>query len=113
LLYLGRIHPKKGVDDLLKAFRRTRKEMPNVPDLVIAGPGLESKFGKAMWKLAGNDPVYFPGMLEGPAKWGAFQGCEAFVLPSHQENFGIAVVEAMACKRAVLITNKVNIHREV
>ena len=46
-------------------------------------------------------------------KWGAFRGCEAFVLPSHQENFGIVVAEAMAAARPVLISDKVNIWREV
>jgi glycosyltransferase involved in cell wall biosynthesis len=52
-------------------------------------------------------------MLEGEAKWGALYGCDAFVLPSHQENFGIAVVEALACNKPVLISNKVNIWREI
>ena len=52
-------------------------------------------------------------MLEGDAKWGAFYGCEAFVLPSHQENFGIAVVEALACGKPVLLSDKVNIWREI
>ncbi len=48
-------------------------------------------------------------MLEGDAKWGAFYAAEAFVLPSHQENFGIAVAEAIACRLPVLISNKINI----
>ena len=52
-------------------------------------------------------------MLIGPQKWGAFYGCEAFILPSHQENFGIVVAEALACGRPVLISNKINIWREV
>lgn len=47
------------------------------------------------------------------AKWGAFYGCEAFSLPSHQENFGIAVVEAMACGKPVLISDQVNIWKEI
>lgn len=113
LLFLSRIHPKKGVDNLIKAYKKIRKEMQNVPDLVIAGPGMDTKFGKTMRKLAGDGCIHFPGMLEGPAKWGAFYGCKAFILPSHQENFGIAVVEALACKKAVLITNKVNINLEI
>jgi glycosyltransferase involved in cell wall biosynthesis len=46
-------------------------------------------------------------------KWGAFAAADAFVLPSHQENFGIAVVEAMACGTPVLVSNKVNIWREI
>jgi glycosyltransferase involved in cell wall biosynthesis len=52
-------------------------------------------------------------MLVGDSKWGAFYGCDAFILPSHQENFGIAVAEALACGKPVLISNKVNIFREI
>jgi glycosyltransferase involved in cell wall biosynthesis len=54
-----------------------------------------------------------PGMLEGEMKWGAFHAAEAFALPSHQENFGVAVAEALACSLPVLISNKVNIWREI
>ena len=52
-------------------------------------------------------------MLAGEAQWGAFSAADAFVVPSHQENFGIAVVEAMACGTPVLISNQVNIWREI
>lgn len=57
--------------------------------------------------------VFWPGMLLGDQKWGALYNCEASVLPSHQENFGIAVVESLACSRPVLISNQVNIWREI
>ena len=52
-------------------------------------------------------------MLQGDLKWGAFHSADAFCLPSHQENFGIAVVEALACGKPVLISDKVNIWREI
>jgi glycosyltransferase involved in cell wall biosynthesis len=52
-------------------------------------------------------------MLSGDSKWGAFYNCEAYLLPSHQENFGIAIIEAMACKKPVLITKNINIWREI
>lgn len=52
-------------------------------------------------------------MLQGDAKWGALYSCEAFILPSHQKNFGIAIAEALACVIPVLMTKKVNIWREI
>lgn len=112
-LYLSRIHPKKGVDILLKAYLRLKKKYDKVPELVIAGPGLHTSYGRYLQKLSAGNKIHFPGMLMGEAKWGAFFGCQAFILSSHQENFGIAVVEAMACSRPVLISNQVNIWREV
>jgi len=59
------------------------------------------------------DRVHWPGMLKGNAKWGAFAISDAFVLPSHQENFGIAVAEALACGLPVLISDQVNIAPEI
>lgn len=114
ILFLSRIHQKKGIELLIKAYLKTHKENVNLPELVIAGPGIETKFGIQMMKLAeGCNSIHFPGMLSGNAKWGAFYGCEAFVLPSHQENFGIAVAEALACSKPVLISDQVNIWREI
>ena len=52
-------------------------------------------------------------MLSGDLKWGAFYASEMFCLPSHQENFGVAVAEALACGRPAFISDKVNIWREV
>jgi glycosyltransferase involved in cell wall biosynthesis len=57
--------------------------------------------------------VHWTGLLRGEEKWGAFLACEAFVLPSHQENFGIAVAEAMALGKPVLLSDKVNIAAEI
>jgi glycosyltransferase involved in cell wall biosynthesis len=52
-------------------------------------------------------------MLTGDAKWGAFHSCEAFVLPSHQENLGIAVAEALSCGKPVLLSDQVNIAPDI
>jgi glycosyltransferase involved in cell wall biosynthesis len=83
-------------------------------DLVIAGPGWDSEFGRSVRERIGGDArIHAVGMLEGDAKWGALHGCAALVLPSHQENFGIVVVEALGCGRPVLISEKVNIWREI
>lgn len=120
LLFLGRVHVKKGPDLLLRALReiltnRKRAETDAV-QLVMAGPN-DHDYGRAMVELARElglaDRVTWTGMLTGDLKWGAFHTAEAFVLPSHQENFGIAVAEALACGVPVLISNRVNIWREI
>lgn len=114
LLFLSRIHPKKGVDLLIGAYLDLKSTEIPLPDLVMAGPGMDTGFGQGLYALSGGDrQLHFVGMLEGDAKWGAFYHCDAFVLPSHQENFGIAVVEALACGKAVLLTDQVNIWREI
>ena len=113
LLFLSRIHEKKGADLLLRAYVELRRQRPDLPALVVAGPGLDTAHGQSLQEIArGQSDIHFPGMLRGDAKWGALHGCEAFVLPSHQENFGIAVVEAMACARPVLISDQINIWKE-
>lgn len=114
-LFLSRIHPKKGCDLLLNAFASIAANYPEI-DLVMAGPD-QKGWEKTLRKLAGDlgiaGRVHWPGMLKGDMKWGAFRAAEAFVLPSHQENFGIVVAEAMACGTPVLTTDKVNTWREV
>lgn len=140
-LFLSRIHEKKGVDLLIKAYSKlvqnywlkeseaypkkdsesevdVLSQRMNVPKLVIAGPDLETPYGQQVQEIASRlqnytNLIFFPGMLTGNAKWGAFYGCEAFVLPSHQENFGIAVVESLSCGKPVLISDQVNIWQEI
>jgi glycosyltransferase involved in cell wall biosynthesis len=123
LLFLSRIHEKKGVDLLLRAYAQTRGMLAargaTPPELVVAGPCADPAYLAQLQHLAAElvpgaeSPIHWPGMLEGDAKWGAFRAAEAFVLPSHQENFGIAVAEALACGTPVLISDQVNIWREV
>ncbi|HEY0055312.1 MAG TPA: glycosyltransferase [Pedobacter sp.] len=114
ILFISRIHPKKGIDLLIKAYTNLKQLYLAMPALVIAGPGLDTEYGAQIQALSNKVPnIYFTGMLSGNEKWGAFYGCEAFILPSHQENFGIAVVEGLACGRPALISNQVNIWKEI
>ena len=115
LLFLGRIHRKKGCDMLIEAFARIASRDPRL-DLVVAGPDQQhwSAELQAIAQRSGiAHRVHWPGMLKGDMKWGAFFASEAFVLPSHQENFGIAVAEALSCGRPVLLTDKVNIAADI
>jgi glycosyltransferase involved in cell wall biosynthesis len=122
-LFLGRIDSKKGLDLLIKAYASVNKNLIDQslaatrPALVIAGPGADTLFGRQMRELAEamscSGSVIWTGMITGDAKWGALYGAETFILPSHQENFGIAVVEAMACRVPVLISDQVNIASEI
>jgi glycosyltransferase involved in cell wall biosynthesis len=114
LLFLGRIHPKKGCDLLVEAFAAVGQSESSW-HLVMAGPddvGMQAVLAQHAARL-GLKNITWTGMLEGDLKWGALHAAEAFVLPSHQENFGIAVTEALACGTPVLISNKVNIWREI
>ena len=113
-LFLGRLHPKKGCDILLDAFARVNSGEPS--SLILAGPdqiGWEGELRKQVGRLRLTDRVVFTGMLQGAMKHGALASADAFILPSHQENFGIAVVEALAAGVPVLISNRVNIWREI
>ena len=116
LLFLGRLHDKKGCDMLIETFGKAGGTNGDA-HLMLAGPCADDAYMERLQSLAGArcpaGSVSFPGMLAGDMKWGAFRAADVFVLPSHQENFGIAVVEALACGLPVLISNKVNIWREI
>lgn len=115
LLFMARIHEKKGCDLLIDAFSRIVAIAPDL-HLVIAGPdqvGWRTALEKQAQLLGVAERIHWPGLLQKDAKWGAFYAAEAFILPSHQENFGIAVAEALACGKPVLISNKVNIWEDV
>ncbi|MEO6569760.1 MAG: glycosyltransferase [Opitutaceae bacterium] len=116
-LFLGRIHAKKGVNLLLDAYAElAAKADGTLPALVIAGPCNDPEYLNELQARAARCPagsVFWPGMITGDVKWGALRAAEIFVLPSHQENFGIAVAEALSCGTPVLISNKVNIWREI
>ena len=114
-LYLSRIHEKKGCDLLIDAFAQVAATDSSL-HLVMAGPdqtGWAANLKQQAQRLGMADRITWTGMLQGDAKWGAFHAAEVFCLPSHQENFGIVVAEALGCGKPVLISDKVNIWREI
>lgn len=115
VLFLGRLHPIKGCDLLLRAFARVARADPRL-HLVMAGPdacGWEATLRRLASQLAIDRRTTWTGPLYGDLKWGALASAEVFGLPSHTENFGISAVEALACGLPVLISNRVNIWREI
>ena len=113
LLYLGRFHPKKGVDLLINAFVK----YSNDDDiLMLAGPNKsQDSYLKTLQKLSvkKEKQILWTGMLEGDLKWGVLRVADALILPSHQENFGMVIAEALSVGTPVFLTNKVNLWREV
>lgn len=115
LLFLSRIHPKKGVDLLIEAFAEVASADPRL-HLVIAGPdqvSWQAALKQRAAEIGIAERLTWTGMLNGELKWGAFRAAELFCLPSHQENFGIVVAEALACGLPVAIAEPVNISNEV
>ncbi len=123
ILFLGRLRTTKGCGLLLRAFLRLLQSNQSAAcrnvHLMIAGPcrnrDYESKLRHIAAACNAEVPgcVSLPGMLKGDVKWGAMRSAEAFILPSYHENFGFAVVEALACGTPVLISRAVNIWREI
>ena len=110
VLFLGRIHPKKGLDLLLEAWSALS---PIYTDacLVIAGPDCEGTQASLETIIAGRglkSSVIFTGMLSGAMKWSALAASEAFVLPSHSEGLSVGVLEAMGMGLPVLLTDPCN-----
>jgi glycosyltransferase involved in cell wall biosynthesis len=115
VLHLGRINFKKGLDILVDSFSRIAKSRPDV-HLVIAGPdedGYGAKVRRWLQEKGVAGRATFTGMLAGDLLLAALRDASVFALPSYSENFGIAVIEAMACGVPVVISNKINICREV
>lgn len=114
LLFLSRVHPKKGLPLLLAAMAGASGEID--ARLTVAGtgaPGYLREMEALCHRLGLSGRVRFAGHLEGAGKEAALREADVFVLPSYQENFGIAVAEAMAAGLPVLVSDQVGIAEEV
>lgn len=117
VLYLGRIHPMKGLPLLIEAFGRL-VQGSRYPDLMLVIAGDDQHAYAAAIKQQVRDRglqhrVWFVGQVSGTCKWQLYSRASLFVLPSLSENFGMAVVEAMACGCPVVVTEGVALSREI
>jgi glycosyltransferase involved in cell wall biosynthesis len=106
-LFLGRLHCKKGLDLLCRAWAA----VPRCPEdrLVIAGPDFENTRASLEALAAGlgiSSEVVFTGLLAGDQKWSAFAAARTFVLPSYSEGFSMAVLEALAAGVPVIVSRE-------
>jgi len=115
VLFLGRLHFKKGLDLLVAAFDDVRRKIPDA-QLVIAGPEHDD-YGQTVRRWVRErgleGVVHFVGPLNRPQVVQAYVDADVFALPSYTEPFPLAAAEAMACGLPVLISDQVNIHAEV
>jgi len=105
LLFLGRIHPVKGLDVLLKAWRVVQDRFPDW-DLHLVGPDDRGHFEsiRGLATAVGAERVMFRGPLYGEQKRRAFSAASVYVLPTKSENFGITVAEALAAGTPAIVT---------
>lgn len=115
VLFLGRLHAQKGLDLLVPAFGALRQVRPDAC-LVIAGPDSDG-YGQRVRALVAEHrletAVRFVGPLDRAEVLQAYVDADVFALPSYVENFGMTVVEAMACALPVVISDQVNIHVDI
>jgi glycosyltransferase involved in cell wall biosynthesis len=114
ILFFGRLNFKKGLDLLTEAFGQILRQRPDV-HLLLVGPDGGMRAQTEAWLRANGtlEQATFTDMLLGEEKLEVLAGSDLFVLPSYSENFGIAVIEAMACGLPVVISDRVNLWREV
>jgi glycosyltransferase involved in cell wall biosynthesis len=114
VLFLSRLHEKKGLDLLVPAFANAASTRPDL-HLVLAGPddGMVAPCKALAAQHGVSDRVSFTGMLRGEDKLASFAAAAMFALPSYSENFGIAAVEAMAARLPSILSDQVNIWADV
>jgi len=115
VLFLGRVHKSKGLDLLIPAFAAVKEKVADA-QLVIVGPDNDD-YGQQLrgWvhERGLDECIRFVGFLDGPHVLSAYVDADVYALPSYTESFGMTVVEAMACGSPVVISDQVNIHRDI
>lgn len=106
LLFLSRIHVKKGIELLINAVAELKEEMNDYQVLIVGEGDVDYIAGlKNLAKQKGvDDIVQFKGGAYGDAKWDLYRNADVFVLPTYSENFGIVVAEALASGTPVITT---------
>jgi len=121
ILSLGRLHPVKGLDLLIRAFAdlldlaREKQRLP-LPHLVLVGGderGYRAELERLVMQHGIAQQVTFTGHLDGQERTAAYSAADIFAFPSHNENFGMSAVEAMAYGLPVILTEGVNIAEEI
>jgi glycosyltransferase involved in cell wall biosynthesis len=115
VLLLSRIHPVKGFDLLVPAMRRVREIEPRA-HLTVAGPdegGHRAEVERRVAEAGLGDAVTFTGLLDAEGRRRALARAALLAAPSHQENFGMSVAEAMAAGLPVVVSDQVNLCSEV
>lgn len=111
VLFLGRIHFKKGLDILIESWAVVAKQWPEA-QLVLAGPDFEGTRAKVEALVAERglgERVLFTGMLRDELKWSALAAAHCFVLPSYSEGLSVSTLEAMGVGLPVIITEQCNL----
>lgn len=115
VLFLSRLHPKKGIEFLIEAIALLKGRGLTL-DLIIAGPG-EMEYVNRLNQLAHDyglsGCIHFPGMVRGDVKLSLYELADVFALPTYQENFGLVLPEALACRTPVVTTRGTDIWREL
>jgi glycosyltransferase involved in cell wall biosynthesis len=116
LLFLSRLHPKKGAEHAIDALAVLRKDYPTC-ELLIAGPAQDETYARMLKarvaSLGLEQSVRFIGMVDGIEKISLYQACAALVLPTSQENFGFVILEALAAGTPVVTTRGVDLWQEL
>ena len=113
-IFIGRFHQVKGCDILLRSVKKVLDKKLQI-NILMVGPNnkYKTKLIKLCKKLKISKNVFWSDFLSGNLKWGAIASSKAMLLPSHAENFGISIVEALSTGTPVITTNKVNIYKDI